>query len=606
MQGDMLVLCHAADIGSLAEMGTPSGGATWQLLDSAQWPTNTDAGMKIWWKLAGASEPTSYGLTQNSGADGTATVVCLQDPGAGTPVVAHTGGTTSTTSIPTPSTTPNGSNDFELRFAGASSGNGSATSFTPPAGFTERSDVTSGSQYAPQSCATRTLSSGGATGTQNFTSANALVKYLGFTVNVPSGPTTKSLNDAGAASDGLSVAPSESVFQGYVTGISSGSSTTHTVAKPAGTNLGDVLIAAILTNNGDTSADSITGGSAWSKVGGDTWSVGSTFGGMTIWKKTAGGSEPSTYTVTVSNNEASSVVMRIFGSSGGAVTSDHVKSNASTLTFTTPSTSPSVPSTELRIIAARELNSAGNFNATAGFTERIDTFSGFTTKFFLATRNAPAGATGTANFIRDSVNWSDWQAWTINVPDNVTLASLAESGAGTESISLAISPSISDGATAAELLAVTASVAIIESAASVQSLAEVVVLSIAEAGAAAETILAGVAKSAGDAAMATDGLTASTTPALAQSGTAVDALAGTAGVNVSQSAVAADTLISSSVSFKALAEAAAAADILAGVMERNFGPAWSPRRRWSTGPLRRGGSAGTPSRRYSAGPPRTR
>jgi hypothetical protein len=198
----MLVLCHLSTAGVLADMGTPSGGTTWLPLDSSLWVNPNGGGVKIWWKIAGGSEPASYGLTQNSGGRGSCSIVAVQDPGTGTPVVDHSGASGNTTSLTTPSTVPNGPDDFEIRFACGRANGFQTVSFTPPAGFDERTDITSSIGLASQSAATRTLSSGGPTGTHDFALSAPLTNYLGFTVDVASTVTFKSVGDGGGASDG--------------------------------------------------------------------------------------------------------------------------------------------------------------------------------------------------------------------------------------------------------------------------------------------------------------------------------------------------------------------------------------------------------------------
>lgn len=193
VQGDMLILCQSADLGQMGGMGTPSGGASWgpPPLQSQQWASAAinQAGARIYWKLAGASEPASYSVSHGTNGFGCTTIVCVQNPGPGTPVSDFSKATTPATSIPTPSTTPTSSADFEIRFVCAFDGNGSPTTFTPPAGFTERADTAApdGSSL-PMTCATRTLTSSAATGVHNFVSVNSLVNYIAFTVDIAAVP----------------------------------------------------------------------------------------------------------------------------------------------------------------------------------------------------------------------------------------------------------------------------------------------------------------------------------------------------------------------------------------------------------------------------------
>lgn len=179
--GDVLVAFHSADVGALANMGTPSGGATWSLLASRARDDGTGAGTKVWWKVAGASEPASYTFTQDSGADGSVSIVAVQGGATTTPVVAQTGGTAAGTAKATPSTAGQ-AGDLEIRCVAIHTP-GSAVTWTPPAGFTERTDNQSGT-FAGTTTATRALAAGGATGVHNFTASASFSEWHGFTVNI--------------------------------------------------------------------------------------------------------------------------------------------------------------------------------------------------------------------------------------------------------------------------------------------------------------------------------------------------------------------------------------------------------------------------------------
>lgn len=197
-QGDILVAFHAADTGILTDMGTPTGGSTWSLLTSRARDDSTGSGTKVWWKVAGAAEPANYGFTQGSNADGSVSIIAVQDGSTNTPVVAQTGGTSSGAAKTTPSTTA-AAGDFEIRCV-AVHAPGTSLSFTAPVGFTERSDIQS-STYALTTTATRTLASGGATGTADFTASASIGEWHGFTVNIASTVTATSFADSGTASD---------------------------------------------------------------------------------------------------------------------------------------------------------------------------------------------------------------------------------------------------------------------------------------------------------------------------------------------------------------------------------------------------------------------
>lgn len=86
------------------------------------------------------------------------------------------------------------------------------------------------------------------------------------------------------------------------------SGTTVTIAKPAGTASGDVLVALIVASTSST-APTITPPSGWVAVGTFANGPSKTAG---VWTRAAGGSEPANYawTSSVAMNQAAGVVLR--------------------------------------------------------------------------------------------------------------------------------------------------------------------------------------------------------------------------------------------------------------------------------------------------------
>ncbi|MFD1546998.1 hypothetical protein [Nonomuraea guangzhouensis] len=201
MSGDLLLAWHSADIGALTSMSVSAAGTAWSTLTTAG-VDGTNPG-KLYWKVAGGSEPSSYTFNQDSGADAAATMIAIQDGSSNTPVFATgTGG--SGTTIQTPSTTPAGTTDLDVRFVSASGALGTSESLTAPGTYTEFADIGS-RQFVYVSAAYKVLSSGSATGTQNFTITTSPTTRRGVTVTVTSGSTTKDLTEAGSAADDVTV-----------------------------------------------------------------------------------------------------------------------------------------------------------------------------------------------------------------------------------------------------------------------------------------------------------------------------------------------------------------------------------------------------------------
>ena len=181
--GDLLLAFHSADEGTLAQMGTPSGGATWLSLATRNSGTDYDNKTKIWWKVAGGSEPANYGFTQNSLATGAIAIVAIIGADTAlTPIVAQSGNDSFSTSAPSPGITPAGANDLEFRWVSGNPDFDDVT-WTPPATYTELIDVQAGGNQT--GClAYKQLASDTATGSLNFTASITVGYRHGFTIAV--------------------------------------------------------------------------------------------------------------------------------------------------------------------------------------------------------------------------------------------------------------------------------------------------------------------------------------------------------------------------------------------------------------------------------------
>lgn len=189
-EGDVLLAFQSADLGGFSSLATPTGGSTWQLLASRARDGGTGAGTKVWWKVAGSAEPSTYGFSQDGTAvpDGIVAIVAV--PGARTdltPVVAQTGTSSSTTSISTPTATPNGADDLELRWAVAYPTAFPAPTYTwtPPSTYTELVEIQS-NKFTAGTVASKQLASSSATGSQTFTGSATAPISQGFTVDIAS------------------------------------------------------------------------------------------------------------------------------------------------------------------------------------------------------------------------------------------------------------------------------------------------------------------------------------------------------------------------------------------------------------------------------------
>lgn len=151
--GDILIAFQSGDWSHAASMGTPTGGATWQPLTSRTLGSYT-LHTKVWWKVAGGSEPANYGFTQGFDCDGITVIAAVRDA-SGTPVfdsVTNNG----TAFFDTPSITPAGLADFELRYV-AGTGAGSGVRWEWDSDVTEQQDIQD-DEFTTVSLATTTLS----------------------------------------------------------------------------------------------------------------------------------------------------------------------------------------------------------------------------------------------------------------------------------------------------------------------------------------------------------------------------------------------------------------------------------------------------------------
>lgn len=168
---DLLLSLQFCDDG----IGTITSGWT-------QLQTIVDGGFdsRIAMKVAGGSEGASYAFTQGAAfGGGGALIIALSGAGAGTPVSALANGVGSGTTVTTPTVTPTGVDDFEVRFAFSIGGSG----MTAPAGFTPGASIGIGGMAG--GCATRVLTSGAATGTANFTATGGTPSdRYGYTIAV--------------------------------------------------------------------------------------------------------------------------------------------------------------------------------------------------------------------------------------------------------------------------------------------------------------------------------------------------------------------------------------------------------------------------------------
>lgn len=182
LAGHLLVAVQAADTGGSANLTTPTGGSTWNLLDDVQFSGSGTGAARTWWKIAGDSEPSTYTFNQLNTGDGAVILAAVGGAYSQTPVhgsaITGTGG-----NVDSPSNTPIGPTDLELRFAVGKQFGGASVTWTAPAGYTEQADIQA-STFTSATLATKLLASGSASGTQTFVCSTAPGRQAGFTITV--------------------------------------------------------------------------------------------------------------------------------------------------------------------------------------------------------------------------------------------------------------------------------------------------------------------------------------------------------------------------------------------------------------------------------------
>jgi hypothetical protein len=155
------VLLAAVQVRGAPTITPPAG---WQLVKLT--PNGTSMRLATYWRLAGSSEPASYTWTFSSAVSATGSVLAYNGVSATSPIDASAGqANAASTSVTAPSITTTVAN---AQLVGLFA-NTTLTSFTPPSGMTERTDVASPStvQYkVTGASADSILTTAGATGTK--------------------------------------------------------------------------------------------------------------------------------------------------------------------------------------------------------------------------------------------------------------------------------------------------------------------------------------------------------------------------------------------------------------------------------------------------------
>jgi hypothetical protein len=166
VEGDYLICVQTCDLnGSLAGMTAPSG---WVERGSS---SRSDVGfMKVWTKVAGPSEPTTYTFPDPGGAQDCAIILAATGQDPNSPIAAGPTFASGAASTSHPAPSVAGVANGLLVTAHAAGTGGTTRSYTPPSGMTERqeSGASTGATIVLE-LNTLDLAAGGQTGTKTAT-----------------------------------------------------------------------------------------------------------------------------------------------------------------------------------------------------------------------------------------------------------------------------------------------------------------------------------------------------------------------------------------------------------------------------------------------------
>lgn len=202
-----------------------------------------------------------------------------------------------------------------------------------------------------------TSSSTSDSGVYKFKNAISMFYGLGLTINVKS-----------ATGQVASVV--------NVSSKASGTTNSFTIAKPAGTVNGHKLILIHFFDAGDATDGGVSGGATWNSV--NAYTLGTDTIQCRVWHKTAGGSEPSNYTVTQSNGtDGVAIIVAIANADNASTPVILALDNSGNSLFTTGGQTPfGVNDLDIRCCGGSPWGIGGSSwtadDPSAGFTEYAD------------------------------------------------------------------------------------------------------------------------------------------------------------------------------------------------------------------------------------------
>lgn len=177
--GVVLVAIQVASFGSSGDLATPTGGATWQQLDSG--PRDDFA---VWWKVAGSSEPSNYTF-RHGGLDCIVAIAAVGNAAPTAPTIAVTIAGIDTTQPSTPSIASPGADAIEIRAAAIFDDD--EVSWSAPSGFTLAESVSDFFADLALAMAWRVPPASGQTGTHSFQIDSEQFHAYSVTIGIANG-----------------------------------------------------------------------------------------------------------------------------------------------------------------------------------------------------------------------------------------------------------------------------------------------------------------------------------------------------------------------------------------------------------------------------------
>ena len=323
--------------------------AGWTLQRRTDNASATASSLAVYYRVAGAGEPANYTWTLSANTGSAGGIQTFSNVDTQNPIDIDLGqNTASALTHASPTVTTTLTNTMLV----TSYGFGSSATWTPPGGMFEAVDTASlavpnaagislEADYATQPAA-------GATGTKTATASNDADVGNAHILALRPLITFRNASSGFAASGNL------------------------VINAPSGTVSSDVLIASIAVR---PNTATITAPAGWTLIRRTDQSVGAQ-NSLAVYYKVAGGSEPSSYTWTLSANTGSAGGIESFANvdTSAPVNIDNGQTTASGLTHATPTVTTTV--TSAMLVTSHEFSSAATWTPPAGMTEVVDATSG--------------------------------------------------------------------------------------------------------------------------------------------------------------------------------------------------------------------------------------